>query len=842
MKSPFKDILSICVLALLIFGFVCLGRVISRGIRSIRVDQEDRMLLAFGHLTKEQRYDDAIRFLEKRPNLLEGSSNAFILRTELSDCYRIVGDYGKAEKVLWESYNNPLKFVPEEAKKGNANISTDEIVTMFRSSAARDLMHLYEQIGDTKREKECYLLMKSAEEEYRTLLSKVSEEFGTELADPFLVYRYDDFRYQYLDDRTGAMSGMKSFLDSLVSMGEKDKLGLEGRCYSTLLRWQKDNGRLLDYYATLYDYVDLALHPFSYKALSGGFGDLSDMCYEVGDYENAEKFIRLYDEWLTDNYHKSDLEYQRNRYRFFKFYERDGKWRKLEKELTENCRVLREKIEENFLTMSSSQREIFATILQGPFEYAKGLMLRHPSKTLAKLCLENEIFEKGLLLRATNAMRNAVAASKDSSIEAKYKQLVELKQELTEREALNESGIPSLEKKIEALDKELCMNLGIERENTHTIKEVSNSLGTSVLVSYGETIFSDRSHLYALVLSPEADTISVINLGVREKIDTILSKDISDIYSDEELARFIWSPVEQVIGNHDVYYTCSGVFSQVALPALCLDSKTEKHLCDSRRLSLISSPARLATADKTRADSKIVSLWGGIDYGASTSISDANTTTRGIERGRELEQLPTSRYEVTRINSMISRTDGYNSLLFTGDDATEDSFKNRSGKADEILHISTHGFFDDSISAVENPLFNSGLMFASANGIWCQTDSIGFNSLNGNDGILRGSEIELLDLSGCQLAVLSACETGLGFHETSEGVYGLQRAFKLAGVEKIVMSLWNVNDFATSELMIRFYTYFLETGDAQSSLDNACREIRAISSDPKSWGAFVLLD
>ena len=842
MKSLFKVILSICTLALLIFGFVELGKVISMGIKSIRVDHEDRMLLAFRYLTKEQRYDEAISFLEKRPHLLEGTNNAIIFRTELSDCYRIVGDYGKAEKVLWDSYNEPLKFVPDEAEMTTSNFTSSDIVTMVRSSAARDLMHLYEQIGDTQRERKCYLLMKSAEDDYKTLISTVLEETESEHMDPFLIYRYYDFKYQYLDDRDGAMSGMKSFLDSLVSTGTKDKLGLEGRCYSTLLRWQKDNGRLLDYYATLYDYVDLALRPFSYKALSGGFGDLSDMCYEVGDYENAETFIKLYDNWLKDNYHKNDLEYQRNRYRFFKFYERDGKWRKLEKELRENCRVLREKIEDNFLTMSSSQREIFAQILQGPFDYAKGLMLRHPSKTLAKLCLENEIFEKGLLLRATNAMRNAVSASKDSSIEAKYKQLVELKQELIEREALNDSGIPSLEKKIEVLDKELCMNLGIERENTYTFKDVSNSLGSSVLVSYGETKFNGRSHLYALVLSPEADTISVINLGVREKIDTILSKAISDIYSDEELARIIWSPVEQVIGNHDVYYTCSGLFSQVALPALCLDSKTEKHLCDSRRLSLISSPARLAIADRTRADSKIISLWGGIYYGASNSISNANTTTRGIERGRELEQLPASRYEVSSINSMISRADGYNSFLFTGDDATEESFKNRSGKADEILHISTHGFFDDSISGVENPLFNSGLMFASANDIWCQTDSIDFYSVNGNDGILRGSEIELLDFSGCQLAVLSACETGLGFHETSEGVYGLQRAFKLAGVEKIVMSLWNVNDFATSELMIRFYTYFLETGDAQSSLDNACREIRAISSDPKSWGAFVLLD
>ena len=111
-----------------------------------------------------------------------------------------------------------------------------------------------------------------------------------------------------------------------------------------------------------------------------------------------------------------------------------------------------------------------------------------------------------------------------------------------------------------------------------------------------------------------------------------------------------------------------------------------------------------------------------------------------------------------------------------------------------------------------------------------------------NDGLLRADEIQYMDFSGCKMVVLSACETGLGFNENSEGVYGLQRAFKLAGVDKILMSLWKVSDYHTSELMKLFYSNIASGMPIEKALKDAQDTIRAEYTSPLYWGGFVLLD
>lgn len=90
--------------------------------------------------------------------------------------------------------------------------------------------------------------------------------------------------------------------------------------------------------------------------------------------------------------------------------------------------------------------------------------------------------------------------------------------------------------------------------------------------------------------------------------------------------------------------------------------------------------------------------------------------------------------------------------------------------------------------------------------------------------------------------VLSACETGLGFSDSSEGVYGLQRAFKLAGAKNILMSLWEVDDRATTILMTNFYRNLLLGKDANTALEISKQAVRTQYPSPRDWGAFVLLN
>ena len=132
-------------------------------------------------------------------------------------------------------------------------------------------------------------------------------------------------------------------------------------------------------------------------------------------------------------------------------------------------------------------------------------------------------------------------------------------------------------------------------------------------------------------------------------------------------------------------------------------------------------------------------------------------------------------------------------------------------------------------------MMRSGLVFAGANQIW--SEDYGHE---GEDGVLTAEEVSQLDMGKTQLAVLSACETGLGDIEGNEGVYGLQRAFKMAGVDFVIMSLWQIPDKETMEFMNLFYTLLFEKQDLKEAFYEAQKKMREKYS-PYFWGAFVLV-
>jgi CHAT domain-containing protein len=111
------------------------------------------------------------------------------------------------------------------------------------------------------------------------------------------------------------------------------------------------------------------------------------------------------------------------------------------------------------------------------------------------------------------------------------------------------------------------------------------------------------------------------------------------------------------------------------------------------------------------------------------------------------------------------------------------------------------------------------------------------------DGILTAYEISQMDLSHTNLVALSACDTGLGDIAGDEGVYGLQRAFKIAGAKQILVSLWKTPDQASRELLTVFYQYMLRDGkEIHAALQAARQDLRKKYPNPYYWGAFVLVD
>ena len=169
-----------------------------------------------------------------------------------------------------------------------------------------------------------------------------------------------------------------------------------------------------------------------------------------------------------------------------------------------------------------------------------------------------------------------------------------------------------------------------------------------------------------------------------------------------------------------------------------------------------------------------------------------------------------------------------NATFLNGAQATETALKQTV--APQILHLATHGFFWED-KKIGNPLLRSGLAFAGANRRKGEKD----------DGILTALEASSLNLWGTKLVVLSACDTGLGEVRNGEGVYGLRRAFVLAGTESLVMSLWSISDYVTRELMTNYYKNLKNGLGRGASLRQVQLEMlkKPNRQHPFYWASFI---
>ncbi len=199
---------------------------------------------------------------------------------------------------------------------------------------------------------------------------------------------------------------------------------------------------------------------------------------------------------------------------------------------------------------------------------------------------------------------------------------------------------------------------------------------------------------------------------------------------------------------------------------------------------------------------------------------------------------------------------GLDVMHYTQNQATEGHLKkygNRNVNSPEVLHIATHGFSyinpsmqKDKSSAQSvfeislDPMFRSGILFDGSNYAWQYGRAADGEN---EDDILTAYDVNQLDLRNTQLVVLSACETILGDIHNFEGVYGLQRAFKMAGGKYLIMSLWQVPNMQTKVFMTTFYTHWLEHNmTILETFRKTQLEMKELFDDPLLWAGFVLLE
>ena len=840
----FVRYIGIAIIAVAFFAFVlifALDKTIPSDLESLDTMTTLKM---FNELQEANRHHDAITLMEYKGNVINNSPLELEYKSKLADSYVHVGDYSKAEKVLldiWRHVPIYLKDVQDQRMEG-----------VLKFALSRQLYQFYENMSDKTNMLKYYNIYKKY---YNTnsldsIIVKIHNQKSwtksiSEINHQELV-EYDSIVISYFDSPKSAIYSMEKFVDKIMYKREYGP-AFKVKCLNKLIGWQLQDKQLFNAYPRIQQAVNIVRTMQSideYKVL----GELSDYCYEIHDIQTSKTLYKRYEYYLSEQYSENDFEYLVNYNRKFRYYEDEKDWQTLEDELVKYCNGMRQQISNNIPSMTDEQREHFVVGFDKAHSSAIEALQKHPTKKLAELCFDNISFRNGLLLRSNLAIKNSISRLGDKKVTALYNALIKSRRDFVYESISGRiiKNTDKIESRINEIEKELalkCTDFKTTKDNNdykHNIlqKSLSNTESVVELVEH-------KGSLFALVLEKNTG-VSYVSIGKISSIQNTLHKSIDDIYHDERLTKFIWENISKVIPNvSKIYYLPIGKFNQIALGSLYMGKN--RYLCDIINLHLLQDPSSLANKEQLLADSylftssnkyRMVSLWGGIDYGENTKLFSGNNSRSAIKRGESLVPLIFTKLEVENISSMLKEKAIANKV-YENAMATKTSFKKRSGKGDYILHISTHGFFNDSTS-LSNSMLSSGLFFAGENNYWC--DKYAQIGKCKDDGILRSAEIANINLSGCSLVILSACETGLGFSDSGEGVYGLQRAFKLAGAKKILMSLWEVDDRATTILMTNFYRYLLEGKDANTALEISKKVVRDQYPSPEEWGAFVLLN
>ena len=292
----------------------------------------------------------------------------------------------------------------------------------------------------------------------------------------------------------------------------------------------------------------------------------------------------------------------------------------------------------------------------------------------------------------------------------------------------------------------------------------------------------------------------------------------------------IWGKMRMYLeGKKRIFFSADGIFNKVGIEYLQYDGAPFSEQYEVYRVSSTKELCRPKQDRTVRA----ADLFGSIDYDGYGYVDSEGTQKRAAVTEGIYMPLESTSYEISNISGILESA-GVAPHVYSEGEADEEAFLALDGNGVGILHIATHGVCgsEDGMSA-EEAMNKSFLVFAGANS---------GEDADGNDGLITAAEVATMNLRGCDLAVLSACETGLGALG-ADGVFGLQRGFKNAGVKTLLMSLKEVYDHSTAEMMVRFYRHLMSGESKREALVNAQKELRSLGyTDSDYWATFILLD
>lgn len=489
---------------------------------------------------------------------------------------------------------------------------------------------------------------------------------------------------------------------------------------------------------------------------------------------------------------------------------------------------------------------------------------------LTETCYNALLFSKSLLLETEKSVVDIIRKEGTDDDIANYRNLLAVNNRLLvlrNNYEYNKLEIDSLTIQQRELEQQLshkCQSYN-EYETYLDInyEKVRNSLADhEVVVDFSDYQTEESVRQYAAYIYDKDKSYPLlVKCFDQQQLDSLLDgMQNYTLYNYEQLqnraSKLIWNPIEASIAKGStVYYIPSGVMHGIALEALPLsDGTTLGQHYDFVRLT---SAREIVNAHHSSKINRTATLYGGLQY--SLDPQKMEEESKAYEKS-DLAGLVRSEYGVSGFKDLRNTKDevkkiektlvdnGFSVKAYLGSKGNAESFVALDGKAPSIVHIATHGFYytpdeakdKDFLRGYTDAMSLSGLVFAGGNAAW-----LGKKNVDGVlGGVLTAKDIANLDFKGTDLLVLSACKTGQG-KVTAEGVFGLQRAFKKAGVGTIIMSLWNVDDKVTSEFMVAFYGRLTDKANnwnKRKAFEQTKEIIRKEHPDPYYWAAFVMLD
>jgi uncharacterized protein YjiS (DUF1127 family) len=480
------------------------------------------------------------------------------------------------------------------------------------------------------------------------------------------------------------------------------------------------------------------------------------------------------------------------------------------------------------------------------------------------------IATKGILLDYSKNLFSAIENSGNTKLINKYKtwlakkeQLAKLYDESPHRLAQIGINIEDIETETSKLEKEIQIEAKKLGEGGDKIKsswkDIQKTLAEGeaaieiIRFRYFGKGWQDSTIYSALLITPETkNNPELIQLEDGRKLDGKFlnrrKKNVKAKFPDKRSYTAYWERIDEYLeGINKINLSSDGVYNIVNPAGFLRPDGT--YVADSQLIININNTKELLQKQQY-STSKSAKLFGFPDYDVSGGGEITDESLEKIKKNEiKVAPLPGTKKEVNILNDLLS-TAGWSANPYMKSEASETKFKSTENAS--ILHIATHGYFmgdlDDSDQervfgvdkekAIQNPLLRSGLLFSGA------TNSLNFDfssEQSDENGILTAFEVSNMDLRGTDLVIMSACETGLGKIMNGEGVYGLQRAFQVAGAKSVIMSLWTVNDQTTQELMVSFYSKYLAGEDVATAFNNARLEIKEKYPMPYYWAAFKLL-